>query len=370
MKKLLILLAAVSLTPLTAIADVVTLKDNSVLQGEVIDEGKTLLIKGKYGSIRVDKSKVIDWKNSSPQDDAFKKKKAQLGDKTADARYRLGVWARGKRMDSNAQQSFESVLLLNPDHPGARAALGYVKHQGIWLTQADKARMEGKVKYRGRWITLDEKADIMKNARLAKEKKEKDKIAQIARKKLRRNLAREKNSSNRSRRQAQPRVRHYDPDRTRLLDNYYGPYYPGPVSGYRLASGAYGNPYFLGPRAFPLYRGIAGRGLTYQQQLIAAAALRQGRILPLHLTQPLRVIQSPGFRSAPYFRPVIQRPNGFNLGVNRSFSNGRSQVRFRVGGSSRRSFSNGQSFSGNSFGSAFSGSYRRGNSRVQFRFNP
>lgn len=367
------------LLPLTASADIVTMNDGRVLRGSVESDGDELVIKGRYGSIRVKKAKVKDWQFNSPEEKAFQQKKAQLGSGNADERYRLGVFARKKNLHAQAKAAFESVLLVNPNHPGARAALGFVKHQGLWMTVADKARMEGKVKYRGRWVTLDEKAEMIKKARQAKEAKEKAKIEKLARKKLRRNLLRDR-GVRRSRPSQRPTTGNYgDPDRYRLLDNYYGPFLPGPNSGYRFVSGAYGVPGFLGPRGFPLYRGLpVTRGLTYQEQLILAGAIRQGRPIPAHLRGGIRVVRSPGFglpqgigRRGYGFRN--QQRSGLNVGVNRTFSGGRGRVGFNFGASTTRGRSNfGGSYLRRSFGSSFSGSYRSSNGqrRVSFRFRP
>jgi hypothetical protein len=385
MKRLLLLIALVN-APVIAMADIVVMQDGRVLKGQVELAGKELVIKGPYGSVRVLKSKVKDWKTSSPEEAAFAKLKAQLGQGTADERYRLGVFARNKRLSDKARKAFQSVLLVNSDHAGARAALGYVKHQGLWITESDKARMEGKVRYQGRWLTLEEKAQLFKAAREKREQREKTKIEKRARKKLRRNLLRQKRrGANRS---TAPLTGNYgDPDypgfsadRYRLLDSYYGPYFPASTSagGYRSVSGSLGIPGFLGPRSLPLYRGLSfGPRLSYQEQLIAAAALRQGRTLPLNLTRPLRVIQSPGFGVDRRYGPALRQSN-YSFGSHGRFSGGR--LRFTASGSRSSGLSSFitpaartiQSRSTSRFGISASGAYRSrsGRSRIQFRFTP
>ncbi|MDF1665134.1 MAG: hypothetical protein P1V97_25455 [Planctomycetota bacterium] len=384
MKRLLFTIALCVL-PITASADIVTMNDGRVLRGSVESEGQDLIIKGRYGSLRVKKANVKDWQFASPEEKAFAKKKAQLGNGNADERYRLGVFARDKGLHSKAKAAFESVLLVNPNHPGARSALGYVKHQGLWMTVADKARMEGKVKYRGRWVTLDEKAELIKKARQEKEAQEKAKIENFARKKLRRNLLRGASREDNGRTYSRP-VPSYDPnpDRYSVLDNYYGPFLPGPASGYRFVSGTNGVAGFLGSRRFPLYRGIPlGRTLSYQDQLLLAAARRQGRPIPAHLRGSLGVIQSPGFgrtqgtRRGYGFRNRGTQRSGFNLGVNGTFSGGRGRFGVNVGASTTRGRSSSRSgFSGSylrrNVGTSFSGSHqsRSGRRRISFRFRP
>jgi hypothetical protein len=62
------------------------------------------------------------------------------------------------------------VLRVDPDHPGARAALGYVLDGGRWITLADRNRAQGLVELDGEWMTPQERARRLEERRLARER--------------------------------------------------------------------------------------------------------------------------------------------------------------------------------------------------------
>ena len=70
-----------------------------------------------------------------------------------------------------AQRILESVLDLDPDHPAARRALGYVRCDDEWTTDEECHRRRGEVLYQGRWVGSDEHAalEALDHARRANE---------------------------------------------------------------------------------------------------------------------------------------------------------------------------------------------------------
>ena len=154
-------------TPL--LADVVHLRDGSTLEGSVRIEGETLVVRHRLGEARVLRSQVLRVEDTPDAWDQLESERGVLTQGTAEERYRYGVLAREMGREELARGAFLAVLRLDLEHPGARAALGFVKHEGRWITLEDKQRLEGKVLYQGSWLTLDEKAAREQDARRERE---------------------------------------------------------------------------------------------------------------------------------------------------------------------------------------------------------
>lgn len=156
-------------------ADVVHLRDGRTLEGSVIRGKDHLIVRRKLGSVHVQLSDVVRVEETTDRWDELERLRSELADGDAEERYRFGAWCRDHDFKEEAQRAFLSVLRLDLDHPGARAALGYVLHDGVWLTLADKKRLEGLVEFEGAWVTPQEQQ------RLAAAKQEQIREAREAR---------------------------------------------------------------------------------------------------------------------------------------------------------------------------------------------
>jgi len=82
---------------------------------------------------------------------AYEKKLAKIKEDDAGGHYRLGQWCKRMKLLEEATALFEKTIAIDPKHSGARRELGYVKHEGTWVTRIEKSRIEyreklGKVK--------------------------------------------------------------------------------------------------------------------------------------------------------------------------------------------------------------------------------
>ena len=154
----LLLAAALASAAGAARADVVTLRDGRTLEGSVTHEGEVVVVRHRFGEVRVPAAEVAQVEDTPDAWDELLRLRAELAGGTADQRYRLAVFCREHGFEDDARRAFLSVLRLDIDHPGARAALGYVRHEGRWVTRADRARALGLVEHRGAWVTPEEKA--------------------------------------------------------------------------------------------------------------------------------------------------------------------------------------------------------------------
>jgi hypothetical protein len=75
----------------------------------------------------------------------YRQRLAQMDDASPDSWYKLGVWCEEQKyLAKHATQAFETALELGPDHEGARRKLGYVRHNGEWLTPARVLELQAK----------------------------------------------------------------------------------------------------------------------------------------------------------------------------------------------------------------------------------
>jgi hypothetical protein len=70
---------------------------------------------------------------------------------TVDGQWKIAEWCREHHLLTDRKTHLERIIQLDPDHLGARRALGYQKQEGRWMTQAEIMTDRGYVLYRGRW---------------------------------------------------------------------------------------------------------------------------------------------------------------------------------------------------------------------------
>jgi hypothetical protein len=256
----------------TALADVVVMKDGRQLQGRSTIEGDEVVVRQKHGEVRVAKADVLRIDHEDDVYSQLERKEKDLANGTADERYELGVWARDHKLDDEARSAFLSVLKVDPDHAGARAALGYVREDGRWVTEEDQMRARGLVKFQGRWMTPSDKikaeADlaekVAKQKEAAKKAEEEKQLARAAKLQAEREarLARiqayeEELARARARRRAE------DEDAGlgfSYYSGYYGPGYYGPYGSYVGPYSFYAGPTNLSNNDLLIYAGyVSGR---------------------------------------------------------------------------------------------------------------
>lgn len=145
-------------------ADEVRLRDGRVIEGSVLDDGDHLLIRRRLGEVRVPKADVTSVRETDDDFRRLERLRRELAQGNADERYRFAAACRDLGFEDEARRAFLGVLRLDADHPGARAALGFVRHEGRWVTLADKHRAEGLVEHRGAWVTPAQKAELEREA--------------------------------------------------------------------------------------------------------------------------------------------------------------------------------------------------------------
>ncbi len=147
-------------------ADTVVCVDGRAIEGEVEIQGDTVVIKGKFGRTAIPRAEVMEIKKGGSEDEYLKKlEELEKSDKAkdAEAHFEMGKWAMEKGLNKQAEERFKRAIELNPDHEGARTALGYVRYLGQWMSEDDAMRAKGMVKIQGKWMTPAEAEAILNN---------------------------------------------------------------------------------------------------------------------------------------------------------------------------------------------------------------
>lgn len=150
--------------------DVVWLKDGGKLEGDIIAEDRdSVKVRiNAQATVEVSRRDVDRIERKPSKRDELLKRRAALDPKDAQGRYELAGWCRKRAMSGEARSLYEETIALEPDHVGARAALGYVRFKGRWILEDDFYRAKGFVRRKGRWIPREEAARAELAERLKK----------------------------------------------------------------------------------------------------------------------------------------------------------------------------------------------------------
>jgi hypothetical protein len=78
---------------------------------------------------------------------------------TGAERVELASWCERNGLSGPAQIEYRRAIEAEPQNAVARKKLGYVYHNGTWLTYAEQKRAQGLVQYKGKWLAPEEKAE-------------------------------------------------------------------------------------------------------------------------------------------------------------------------------------------------------------------
>lgn len=168
-------MALVLLASLCARADEIRLKNGGKLVGVAREEGDRVIVELGSGTARLPKSDVAEIVPGRTALHEYQVKLRELGeDASAEAVFRLAVWARGEKLSRYVTALLERVITLDPDHRGARELLGYVQHDGRWLPKQEYMEVTGHVRFRGTWVKIEEREAILTHEREATERRKQE----------------------------------------------------------------------------------------------------------------------------------------------------------------------------------------------------
>ena len=161
-------------------ADILLLRGGGRVEGAVVTQGDEYVVTTLTGRARVKKTDVLERVVAPYVTEQYESRLARLDRSDPDAWFALSRWAFGHGLPERGRKRLEEVIRLAPDHAGARAALGQVKFEGVWMMreEAKEARLgaAGFVRFEGRWYTPEGLAALVaakkELARLSEEEAE------------------------------------------------------------------------------------------------------------------------------------------------------------------------------------------------------
>ncbi|MCG3135784.1 MAG: hypothetical protein HMLKMBBP_03540 [Planctomycetes bacterium] len=151
---------ALTASALTARADEVLLVNGGKLEGKARTVGSEVVIDTGSGEIRLAKDEVKQIVPGKTRKDLYAEKSAALDAagtaKDPAKRMELADWCRDQKLADLEKKELRTVLVLDPDHEGARARLGYVRSDGRWMTEDEYRLSRGFVKVGTEWIAKEE----------------------------------------------------------------------------------------------------------------------------------------------------------------------------------------------------------------------
>ena len=139
--------------------DEIELLDGRVLSGSITREGPNYRVRKGMGSTLVPALAVIRVRELKDPLEVYEQAKARAQG-PAD-RLRVAKLAESLGLRGDAKDTYRRILVDEPDNAQARAALGFVKHRGQWLTHDEHQRALGKIKFRGAWVTPAERQGVL-----------------------------------------------------------------------------------------------------------------------------------------------------------------------------------------------------------------
>ena len=141
-------------------ADTVYLEGGGKIHGEIIQDSPTqVVIRTPSGSTHViSRDEIARIERDADPEQQFVARAKALGAGDANGFYELGKWARSRGLKARAEEAFAKAVEIEPDHAGAREALGHRKYKGRWYDEVGyKKAVEGLVEWNGRWVTPADK---------------------------------------------------------------------------------------------------------------------------------------------------------------------------------------------------------------------
>lgn len=125
-------------------ADVVVLKNGTVLEGEIVESGNTeVVLNTGVKDVPILRSEIRKLTEDKASRTEFARRFGMVKRNDANAFFELHKWAKEARLYSLADKALEATVTADPNHAQARKALGYVYYDGVWMTaeEAEKSRM-------------------------------------------------------------------------------------------------------------------------------------------------------------------------------------------------------------------------------------
>jgi hypothetical protein len=135
------------------LGDQLILKEGQRLEGRVIEDGEVVVLQVDGGKISFPAHEVAEIRRSPEGPLAtLELRRRALSPTDIPKRLELARFALQVGLRAEATALHREVLELDPNRAESRAALGYVKRDGRWLSEEEVKAADGLVRYGGRWV--------------------------------------------------------------------------------------------------------------------------------------------------------------------------------------------------------------------------
>ncbi|MCH9649078.1 MAG: hypothetical protein K0U98_12640 [Deltaproteobacteria bacterium] len=160
-------------------ADIIFLKNGKSLEGKARDLGNgKVRVYLDSGSLKLPSDQIESIETAATLRDVLVERLRNLPHNDAEGRFQLALLAAEEEGFTLSRRMLEEVIAIDPQHAGARQALGHLPHNGSWVTEEQLHLLRGEISFRGEWMSGSTRDQILlREATLRAEEKN----AQLAR---------------------------------------------------------------------------------------------------------------------------------------------------------------------------------------------
>ncbi|MEP0845601.1 MAG: HEAT repeat domain-containing protein [Phycisphaerae bacterium] len=131
-RRFLLIAVAVLLSPL-AVGDVLHLRSGGTVEGEILEQTEIVYrLRTSLGIVSVPVAAVLRVDPAPSPFAEYDRRREQTPD-SPEGQYSLAQWCDSVGMRAEKRKHLLRVIELDPEHAGARGALGYVRINGLWV---------------------------------------------------------------------------------------------------------------------------------------------------------------------------------------------------------------------------------------------
>jgi len=162
------------LSALPAAADEVLLRGGGKITGVIVEKTKDVVVlEAGPGRISVPMSRVLKIVDPGSGIETYRERAAALGPRDVDGWAALARWAAERDLETQSREAWKKVLVADPFHPEANAAVGRAQPDRTWKATEDEYRAQGYEEFEGRWVTRAERSALLRE-RAAEEAREQE----------------------------------------------------------------------------------------------------------------------------------------------------------------------------------------------------
>lgn len=137
------------------LGDVVYLHSGGRIEGIVEDTGSSYKVTTTSGVTHIPKEKVAGVEKGDCILTVYAKEAAKVAADDAAGHWRLAQLCLEGKWSAKGHEEARKVIAIDPDHEAARRLLGFVRHEGVWMTPREKHIALGHVEYKGKWYSAE-----------------------------------------------------------------------------------------------------------------------------------------------------------------------------------------------------------------------